>query len=325
MSSKKLAPTKEETLSSPQEFNVVEQWDEYIADLPKEISLERAKAEAGFISEWIQRYDTGAMMAKFCLGTISYLANPKWRNETKYGASIIEKLSEKHGINPNTLREARRCAEFFSLDLSLYYDWVTENGRVKNWTDVRKLIRAWNDPEVLGPENLTERLAKRIESTGEDLQKLRQRVHEGEIDRETYEGVEQEFLREIESFEEVKEEALEEDSNRETPRDDEYLNWVRAQRCEATGSPPPNEAHHVEQGGQGMKGSDYSVIPLSNEVHEYLENHGHRAAEEKYNFSITESLFKCIHEYFFGYRPNLPPDITYHRRIEHSKSLKKQE
>lgn len=304
----------DQSLNRPQKFDVVQQWDDYITDLPSQISLDRAKSEAGVVSEWIHRYDTGAMIAKFCLGTIAYLANPDWRNNTKYGQSVIKTLAEKHGINANVLREARRCAEFFGLDLSLYHKWVTEEDRLKTWTDVRKLIRAWSDPEVLGPENLSERLATRIESAGQDLRKLRERVHDGDIDRETYEGVEQEFLREVEGFEEEKDEALEEPKQK-TPRSEEYLNWVRSQKCIATGSAPPNEAHHVEQGGMGGKGSDYTVVPLDPEVHAYVENHGHKKAEEKYGFNFTQGLFECIHEFITGNRPSLPGDISHNRRV----------
>jgi hypothetical protein len=309
MSKTKPQTQEDQSLARPEEFDVVTQWDGYVSDLPSEIDLDRAQAEAGFVSKWIHRYDTGAMVAKFCLGTIAYLANPAWRNETKYGQSIIKNLSEEHSINANVLREARRCSEFFGLDLSLYYDWVTEDDRLKTWTDVRKLIRAWNDPDVLGPENLAERLARRIESTSDDLQRLRERVHEGDIDRETYEGVEQEFLREVESFDQEKEEALEEPKD-ETPRDEEYIQWVKSQSCVATNAGPPNEAHHVEQGGMAGKGSDYSVVPLCREAHQFTEDHGHSAAEEKYNFRFGQSVAKMIHKYYTGSSISFPNDIS---------------
>lgn len=323
MSTSKPQTQKSSVPSSPDALEIVQRWDDYIADLPSEISLERATAEAGHINEWIRRYDTGSMVAKFCLGTIAYLANPEWRDKREYGKGIISTLSERHSINANVLREARRCAEFFGLDLALYYQWLTENDdRVKTWTDVRRIIRAWDDPEVLGPDALADRLATRIESTGDDLQRLRERVHEGHIDEETYEGVKNEFVDEVESFDEVKDEALEEqDQTIETPRDQEYVNWAKAHECVATGSPPPNEPHHVEQRGQGIKGSDYSVIPVASEVHDTIEDKGHRYAEKKYGFDIAEALYGCLHEYLFGYQPGLPPDISYRRRGPEAEAL----
>lgn len=293
--------------------DLVETWDGYVAGLPSDLTLETALEEAAHVAEWIRRYDTASMVAKFCLGTIAYLANPNWRNERKYGQSIIERLSDEHHINANVLREARRCAEFFGLDLELYYDWVTENGDVKTWTDVRRLIRAWSDPEVHGPEALSELLARRIESTGEDLQKLREQAHEGTIDEETYEGVRQNFVDDVESFDEDKEEALEEPKVKRV-RDEEYKNWCKAQECVATGRPPESHPHHVPQGGEAIKGSDRGIIPLDWEVHLFLENEGHRAAEEKYNFSIMQALFEMNHLYDWGYVPSLPPDISFRRR-----------
>lgn len=46
-----------------------------------------------------------------------------------------------------------------------------------------------------------------------------------------------------------------------TPRDLAYLNWIRQQHCIKCGVTPCH-AHHTESGGMGIKGSDYSAIPL---------------------------------------------------------------
>jgi len=305
--------------AKPEPKQITQRWNGYVAGLPSELSVDRAKEEAAVVADWIRRYDTASMMAKFCLGTIAYLANPNWRHDRKYGESIIDSLAERHHINANVLREARRCAEFFGLDLELFYDWVTENGDVKTWTQVRRIIRAWSDSDVLGPDALAERLAKRIESTGKDLQKLREQAHNGTIDTETYEGVKQNFVDDVESFDQDKEEALEEQEI-ETVRDQEYINWVKTQPCAATNSPPPNEPHHVAQGGTGMKGSDWTIIPVCRKVHDYIEDVGHEAAEKKYNFSITQALFETMHKRLHGYVPSLPPDISFRRRGPQSRT-----
>lgn len=301
--------------------DVLEGWDSKIAELPSEISLEEATEEAGHMVSWMRHYKAGAHLAKFALGSICYLANPEWKNNRKYGESIVENIAEAHGIHANLLRESRRAAELFGLDLRLFYDWLTEDGDVKTWSRVRTIIRAHSDPDVLGPEALAERLAKRIESTGEDLQKLREQAHEGTIDEETYDGVRQNFVEDVESFAQEDKEKVFEEPKIETVRDEEFVNWIKTQDCVATGSAPPNEPHHVAQGGGSMKGSDRAVIPLSSEVHDYLEDTGHRAAEEKYNFSISQALFEMNHLYAFGYVPSLPPDISFRRRGEKSPSM----
>jgi len=51
------------------------------------------------------------------------------------------------------------------------------------------------------------------------------------------------------------------DPKPKTDKDPAYLRWVRKQPCVITGR-TPCEAHHTETGGMGMKGSDYSAVPL---------------------------------------------------------------
>ena len=46
-----------------------------------------------------------------------------------------------------------------------------------------------------------------------------------------------------------------------TDKDPAYIAWIRRQPCVITGR-SPCEAHHTETGGMGMKGSDYSAVPL---------------------------------------------------------------
>lgn len=46
-----------------------------------------------------------------------------------------------------------------------------------------------------------------------------------------------------------------------TQRNSMYLNWIRRQPCLKC-STIPCHAHHTESGGMGIKGSDYSAIPL---------------------------------------------------------------
>ena len=56
------------------------------------------------------------------------------------------------------------------------------------------------------------------------------------------------------------------DPKPKTDKDPAYLRWVRKQPCVITGR-TPCEAHHTETGGMGMKGSDYSALPLYHTEH----------------------------------------------------------
>jgi len=51
-----------------------------------------------------------------------------------------------------------------------------------------------------------------------------------------------------------------------TDKDPKYLAWIRKQPCVITGR-TPCEAHHTQTGGMGMKGSDYSAIPMHHSEH----------------------------------------------------------
>lgn len=96
----------------------------------------------------------------------------------------------------------------------------------------------------------------------------------------------------------------------ETPRSAEYLRFIRSLPCAATGEIGYVEAHHVEQGGVGMKGSDFSCIPLSNTAHRYLEDKGHHMAEMHYGFSIPDAIAQCLHIFLTGQHLTLPKDLT---------------
>ena len=56
------------------------------------------------------------------------------------------------------------------------------------------------------------------------------------------------------------------DPKPQTDKDPKYLAWIRKQPCVITGK-TPCEAHHTETGGVGMKGSDYSALPLHHAEH----------------------------------------------------------
>jgi len=290
------------------------EWNTFIEEVGREPSVDEILDKSGIAVHWLRKYNMGAMIAKFTLGSLAYVANPDWRHERAYGNSIIEKISEAHHIHSNTLREARRCAEFFGMDLRLYHKWLTEGDNVKNWKDVIRLIRAYSDPEVHGPEKLSEILAKQVERAGDTIQELREHAHEGMIDRETVEGVEESFLQNIQSWEDD-EEAQDEvftDEAPETPRDEKYLEFIRTKNCAACGTYGVH-AHHVEQMRTGKKGSDYSAIPLCEECHnivEGAERGGHRKLENEKMFSVSQTISRCQHEYFTGEPLKLPGDLT---------------
>jgi hypothetical protein len=297
-------------------------WHQYQKELPDQIDEEEAVQYSRPVIQWIRNYDCASMLSKFFLGVIAYLANPNWRTNRKYGKSIIENIAEQHNIHPNILREARRAAEFFGLDPKLYYQWVTEGDKPKNWRDVIDLIRAYSDPDVHGPDKLEEIIASKIERAGESIHELREMAHRGEADEEVVESVEEKFLDDIESWEKDKnaQDQAFEDPAPSTPRDEDYLDFIREQQCAACGQTYNIVPHHVEQGSQSSKGSDYSCIPLCSDptsdddnnssCHDLIEDKGHRWLERKKNFRVGQVIARKLHKYATGEELKLPGDLV---------------
>jgi len=55
-----------------------------------------------------------------------------------------------------------------------------------------------------------------------------------------------------------------------TPRDKKYLAWIKTLPCQVCRTPGATEPHHTETGGIGIKGSDYSCVPLCHVCHQKL-------------------------------------------------------
>lgn len=68
--------------------------------------------------------------------------------------------------------------------------------------------------------------------------------------------------------------------NRELFRSKKYMQWIREQPCCVTGSHRNVVAHHVTVwSGRGMsqKPCDFWCVPLTNELHQDLHQHGEKS------------------------------------------------
>lgn len=91
--------------------------------------------------------------------------------------------------------------------------------------------------------------------------------------------------------------------------DREYLESVRRLDCASCGRRGPSQAHHVEQGGVGMKGADTATIPLCHACHRRLEDVGHRRAEIEMRFSVAMALADTMSRICFGRKIQFPGDL----------------
>lgn len=82
-------------------------------------------------------------------------------------------------------------------------------------------------------------------------------------------------------------------------RNEAYLRYIRSLPCCVTRKPGPNEAHHIQAGGAGMKCSDYLTIPLSSEIHREITaiGGGKDVLTTKYNIDPEAVALRCVVEF----------------------------
>ena len=79
-------------------------------------------------------------------------------------------------------------------------------------------------------------------------------------------------------------------------RSEVYLDYVRSQRCYIC-QKSPSETHHTETGGTGMKGSDFSAIPLCHEHHRELGDSGKITFGIEHTVVISDIVQKYLVEW----------------------------
>jgi len=74
-----------------------------------------------------------------------------------------------------------------------------------------------------------------------------------------------------------------------TPRDKKYIEWIRSLSCCVCGYFPPSDPHHSESGGKGIKGSDYSCLPLCHTCHQLIHNKGKDTFCKEHSLDLKET------------------------------------
>ncbi len=87
------------------------------------------------------------------------------------------------------------------------------------------------------------------------------------------------------------------------PRSEKYRRWIASQPCLICAS-PETQAAHTERGGRGMKGSDYSCVPLCLRHHDELDGrrkvagrYGREAFESHYGIDLAAHVERLNEEY----------------------------
>jgi hypothetical protein len=84
-----------------------------------------------------------------------------------------------------------------------------------------------------------------------------------------------------------------------TPRNPEYLAFIRSKPCCACGRPA--EAHHaLGRRGVGVKPSDFGCVPLCREHHRECHEKGTKTFQREHNLDFAEIALNLVHLYHTG-------------------------
>lgn len=267
---------------------MIDRAQEEIQELPPQIDSDQAAELAKIAEMRATLHADGVMIQRFLLGVVAR----RMKQAMDHGTNPMKQLSEATDVHVNTIRECKRLAVAYDDNIKKFDRTLISinerKGRATRWTDIQTLIRSDHDPSVLGADALAERIISKTERLSEQMDKASgSEEAEGAIENLS------------DSAERFREEGLDKMYEQETedgqPRNDAYLEFVRRMDCCATGSPPPNEPHHLCVGGGSMKGTDYICMPVSREAHAVIEDEGIQAFVDKYGVDPVREALQTLH------------------------------
>ena len=229
-----------------------------------------------------------------------------------YGTKVVERYATDIDMHPNLVREARRAYLFFNGSVEELGAWierkVEETGGV-TWADVRrKIVKSIDDPIEQIHHTMTEveRAGEKLERKREELMAQISTIQDTEISDEAtgvLERTAQELADGLISNYTVDGDNIGYPKNT-IPRSEKYKEFIKRQPCcahlDTRCCPHGADPAHVEMGGKGVKGSDFSMIALCNDTHRFAHANGWIAAQEKYDFNAVEQVAKHLHKFITG-------------------------
>lgn len=225
---------------------------------------------------------------------------------------FYDKRQERTGIHRNTLRVCVRVYDYFNRDIAQFEKYLEDKQKVP-WYRIEALVKANTDPEVLGEDAWYTRIVSRVERLSRDLDELNTKAAAGDEDAI---NVMSRAVEEVSAFQRSASRIL---GAPATPRSREYMDFVRGLPCAVTGK-VPSDPHHTLGRGMGIKGSDFSCIPLCREAHTYLHDHGVEEFQRYYGVNVAEVVADTLHMWITGKHIDSTPmefeyDYKYRDRI----------
>lgn len=261
--------------------------------------VKRQQEVAGQALDTIKKKGKELIRARFeqGLGASKAVEMPR---EEHYGESVIKEMARQaHGMHFSTLYKAKQFAEHprFRKSRARLEQWMTEKeeekGRItwsycRNWA-AKQLPEKEEEAEesleeqkdrLLKKAEQEERAADDLDQEADDLEEEVQRrnnpvpdaVHEARGVAERKRQVAEDLRRQVQRL------KVEGSGRIESEK---YLDHVRSYPCLVCGQQGV-DAHHVETGGTGTKGSDLFTIPLCREHHNELHQYGPTYIQQEY-------------------------------------------
>ncbi len=267
-------------------------------DMVQSLTIEQAIEQIQQLDQESTALKVEQLRRKFRIGEVVSMLDSPYGEKQK----DLERISIATGVHVNQLREWSRIFDHIGGSMQHFNLWMEGVKKPAEYM-LRELIAANSNPEVIGSERLASRMAHRFERLGEDIDTYSELVERNVVDREQAEGMFNLLHESLTKFREV--------SSFKTGQvvHPGYRALVRSMDCIITGQPGPSDPHHVMVGGVGMKGSDFSCIPLSREIHTEAENRGHAWLEETFGVRTGDLIAKTMHKILTGQDLMLPNDV----------------
>ncbi len=212
--------------------------------------------------------------------------------DIKYGDSFIDSLADDIGWDRSTLFRTRALGKAFDSkdDLKKYWDDCERSGISMNLT--RLLQSTAPDPTQRpgnygGKTQVVDDLMRQVETLAIKKEKLREFLNAPELSP----GKKQEIMGVLEQVEEVAVAAALPDTK--VGRSEDYLDYIRSLPC-CLCSFHPVDSHHTDTGGTGMKGSDFSCIPLCRKCHDELGSGGKESFQTLHGIRLDTEVKRVL-------------------------------
>jgi len=213
--------------------------------------------------------------------------------KTEYGDSFIDSLAEDTGWHRATLFDYRALGKAFATKAALkeYWDKRVSAGTSMN---LKTLLRSVTAGPTQRPDNyggkaaVVDDLMREVESLAIKRERLRDFLNAPEL------GIDKkrEIMGVIQKAEEV---MTETGMSPEATigQSDDYLDYIRSLPCRICDTNPV-DPHHTETGGVGMKGSDFTAIPLCRTHHDELHSGGVKTFQQLHGIMIMEKEILAV-------------------------------